>query len=45
MYAIRAPYSGAPVRIAHDWQSFRAPRFVGGDLLLFLGRSVFRVSY
>jgi hypothetical protein len=43
MYAIRAPYSGAPVRIAYDWG--RAPRFVGGDLMLFLGRSVFRVSY
>ncbi|HEX6367740.1 MAG TPA: Ig-like domain-containing protein [Longimicrobium sp.] len=45
LYAIRAPYSGAAVKIASDWGSNNAARFVGGELLLFLGRSVFRANY
>jgi hypothetical protein len=45
LYVIRAPYTAPPVRISHDWQAFRTPRFVGGDLMFFLGRTVFRVNY
>jgi hypothetical protein len=45
MYAIRAPYSGAPTRIAHEWRGIANVRFVGADLMLFLGRTVFRVNY
>jgi hypothetical protein len=44
MYAIRAPYTGTPVRVASDWGS-RALRVVGGDVFLVLGRSAFRVNY
>lgn len=45
LYALRAPHTGTPVRIAHDWDMVHAPRFVGTDLMLFLGRTAFRVSF
>jgi hypothetical protein len=47
VYAIRAPYTGTPVRIANDWPGNYPPllRVVDGDVLLFLGRTVFRASY
>jgi hypothetical protein len=45
LYASRAPYTGTPTRIASDWQALGMPRFVDGDLLFFLGRTVFRVNY
>lgn len=45
MYAIRAPYNAAPVQIAHDFGRLNLPRFVDGQLLFFLGRTVFRVNY
>jgi hypothetical protein len=45
MYAFRAPYNGAPVRIAHDFWRQHLPRFVDGQLLFFLGRTVFRANY
>jgi hypothetical protein len=44
VYAIRAPYTGAPVRVSSDWFHGRF-RFSNGELQLFLGRSVFRVAY
>jgi hypothetical protein len=44
VYAIRAPYSGAPVRIANDW-SFGTFRFDDDDVLLFLGRTAFRATF
>jgi hypothetical protein len=45
LYAIRAPYTGTPTRIAHEWRGVGEPRFVNGDLMFFLGRTVFRVNY
>jgi hypothetical protein len=44
VYAIRAPYAGAPVRIATD-VDFGSFRFDGGDVLLFLGRTAFRATF
>ncbi|WP_420128358.1 Ig-like domain-containing protein [Longimicrobium sp.] len=44
MYVIRAPYNTAPVQIAHDFGRQILPRFVDGQLLFFLGRTVFRVN-
>ena len=47
VYALRAPYTGTPVRIASDWNRYGPDhfRFVDGDVLLFLGRSVFRAIF
>lgn len=44
LYVIRAPYTGAPVRIATvNNEGFL--RFRGTELLFFLGRTVFHVNY
>jgi hypothetical protein len=43
IYALRAPYTAAPTRIARDW--FRAVRFRGTELQLYLGNTVFSASY
>jgi hypothetical protein len=45
VYAIRAPYTGTPVRIAKDWGLYDTFRIVDGEVLLFLGRTVFRAMY
>ncbi len=47
VYAIRAPYTGTPVRIASDWYGYVEEPFrvIDGDVFLFLGRSVFRAVF
>ncbi|HST58361.1 MAG TPA: hypothetical protein VLK84_06735, partial [Longimicrobium sp.] len=47
VYAIRAPYTGSPVRISYDWagSSWEPYRVVDGDMFLFLGRTVFRAMF
>jgi hypothetical protein len=45
VYAIRAPYTGTPVRIANDWGAYDNFRIVDGEVLLFLGRTVFRATF
>jgi hypothetical protein len=49
MYALRAPYTGTPVRLAREWNSL-APgetgfKFRGDELILMIGRTAFRASY
>lgn len=47
VYALRAPYTGTPVRISSEWSGYAydAYRIVDGDVLLFLGRTVFRALF
>jgi hypothetical protein len=49
LYAARAPYTGAPVRISRDWRATPeiAPTvfFRGTELMMLIGRTAFSVSY
>jgi hypothetical protein len=44
VYAVRAPYTAPPVRLFADSPDYFL-RWYGGQLLLFLGRTAFTVSY
>jgi len=44
VYAVRAPYTSAPVRLFSDSPDYFLRRY-GGQLVFFLGRTAFTVSY